>query len=264
MSHAWPTSRLDSEEAAFAVLLELLRKRWLCRGQARPFGTLIPSLQRATPSQTRLERLRLERRSIDLFRATARFFADAGEEPSRHDDLVALMVLRHYGAPTRLLDWTLSPYIAAFFACQDHDEKDGEIWGFDHDRYASEGRKQWIRWPETCVDGDPEEFDFALTAFRTRKPPDWFVCHFYPSGFPRQRAQSGLYSMTARFGRDHAAAIANLLGDPDFYRRYTIDAALKPLLRKRLKDDWGIWRGSLYPDSAGAALVAASVFGVNV
>jgi FRG domain len=260
MSHGWRTSRLVSEERALATLMEVRGKRLLYRGQARCFDELIPSIERATPGQSRLEKLRLERRSIELFRATARFFSDPGEELSLRDDLVALMVLRHYSVPTRLLDWTLSPFVAAFFACQDHDNDDGEIWTFDHDRYASEGRKQWIRWPETCVGGDPRDFDFKLTAFLVEEPPDWFVCHFYPKGLPRQRAQSGLYSATARFDRDHAHAIADLPGDPAFYHRYVVDSGLKPMLRRRLKEQWGVWEGSLFPDSAGAALTAARVF----
>ena len=43
------------------------------------------------------------------------------------------------------------------------------------------------------------------------EPPNWVIAAFYPSGFPRQNAQSGFYTVTARFGRDHADALQNLL-----------------------------------------------------
>ena len=49
----------------------------------------------------------------------------------------------------------------------------------------------------------------GLTAFTVEEPPDWFICAFY-TGFPRTDAQAGAYTMTARFGRDHADAIARL------------------------------------------------------
>jgi hypothetical protein len=166
--------------------------------------------------------------------------------------------------PTRLLNWTMSPWIAAFFACQDNSEDDsddcGAIWSFDQDRYEAEGRKQWSRWPETCRDHKPPDFDYSLTAFLAEEPPDWFVCYFYPPGFPRQRAQRGFYSMTAHFDRDHATAIASLLGESAFYHRYVVDRALKAGILERLKEDWGISEASLFPDSAGAADWAGRVF----
>jgi len=61
------------------------------------------------------EKLALERRAIDIFRSTAGFFAD-GDQPAMDDDVVVLMVLRHYGVPSRILDWSWSPVVAAYFA----------------------------------------------------------------------------------------------------------------------------------------------------
>ena len=269
MSHDdWPTSTLAFEREVLDALIELSGKRWLCRGQSRHYESgLIPSIDReGRQNLSRHEKLTLERRSIDSFRNTAKFLSHPGEEGALRDDIIALMVLRHYGVPTRLLDWSMSPYVAAYFAVCNNPSEDDEIWAFDYYLYAEKGKQQWRDNPETTIDGSgsDDKFDAKLTAFTLEEPPDTFNCGFYPRGFPRQDAQNGLYTMTPRFGRDHAEKIADLLAgnlaEPSHYHLYVVPWALKKSLQVLLRESHGIWRGSLYPDSAGAAATAHAVF----
>lgn len=263
MPHDWPTITLTTDTEAIRLLSDMQGKRWLLCGQSKRYGSLVPSIDREPRQKLlRADKLNLERRSIDLFRSTARFFADAGERGSLDDDVVALMVLRHYGVPTRLLDWSWSPWIAAYFAVQSHERDDGEIWAFDEPLYEEKGKKQWRQWPETTSDGtgDPTKFRAGLTAFTLNEPPNWFICGFYSPGFHRQNAQQSVYTMTAQFGRDHTEAIADLLREPSHYHLFVVSAGLKPKLRQILLDNHGVWRGSLFPDSAGAAATAGNLF----
>jgi hypothetical protein len=92
--------------------------------------------------------------------------------------------------------------------------------------------------------------------FACKEPPDWIICIFYPTGFLRQNAQDGFYTLTARLGCDHSEVITRLLNDKSRHHRYIVSAKLKPALWKLLRERHGIWRGSLFPDSAGAAETA--------
>jgi hypothetical protein len=260
MPDRWTPTTLTSEEEVIHTLIELQGKRWQSRGQPNTYNNLIPSIDREREHLSRTEKLMLERQSIDIFRSTARFFADEGEKTASQTDIGALMVLRHYGAPTRLLDWSKSPFVAAYFAVSENDTKAGEIWSFDYDQYLKKGGEQWRRWPDTTKGGDGYSFESELTAFKVDEPGNWFVCLYYGMGFPRQKAQSGFFTFTARFGRDHADSIANLLLENIYYHRYLIPADLKFKLRRTLRDKHGIWRGSMFPDSAGAAETAKDVF----
>lgn len=48
--------------------------------------------------------------------------------------------LRHHGFPSPLLDWSMSPYIAAFFAVNDLNKSDGAIFSYIE---TPQGSKEW-------------------------------------------------------------------------------------------------------------------------
>ncbi|MBI1797865.1 MAG: FRG domain-containing protein [Candidatus Eisenbacteria bacterium] len=260
---AWETTRVTTVDGLFGALLELRGKGWFFRGQSKDHGSLYATVDRdPMDSLSRAEKLALERHSIETFRSAAKFFATEGERQAMVDDFIALMVLRHYGTPTRLLDWTASPFVAAYFAAHGHEGSDGEIWAFNEPLYESEGALQWREHPDTTIGGtgDPAHFAAGLTAFKVDLRFDWFICVFYPRGFPRQNSQAGAYSLTAQFSQNHAEHIARMLKTPEHYHRYLLPAELKGELLTALREQHSIWEGSLFPDSAGAAATAARLF----
>lgn len=176
------------------------------------------------------------------------------------------MVMRHFEVPTRLLDWSRSPFVAAFFAVttldeSDNETKDGAIWAFDYPEYVVRGREQWNRWPEATLGrtGHQDDFRAELTAFAPDESRDWFICAFYPDSFPRQTAQQGAFSATSQFGVDHAVAASHLLEGAPRLKKFVVPARLKNELRIDLRDRLGIQRTTLFPDSAGAAATVKQI-----
>ena len=53
------------------------------------------------------------------------------------NDIDLMMVSQHYGLPTRLIDWSLSPLVALYFAVEEFPEKDSCVFSFcDYSRHS--------------------------------------------------------------------------------------------------------------------------------
>lgn len=95
---------------------KLLKKWWIFRGQQKDFWCLAHRFERACNRFGVLgrDRIRVEENMIREFRR--RLYQYTANTPAQDakDEWMALM--QHHGAPTRLLDFTYSPYVAAYFA----------------------------------------------------------------------------------------------------------------------------------------------------
>jgi hypothetical protein len=99
-------------------ILDKNYKRFIYRGHSQGYYRLETSIRRAFETLKIRESWRSgrEREMIKSFKSRAHLYLS--HLPAAHDDLEWLSVMQHYGAPTRLLDWTYSPFVAAFFAFQ--------------------------------------------------------------------------------------------------------------------------------------------------
>jgi hypothetical protein len=75
-----------------------------------------------------------EARILRIFKRKAHQYLD--KPPAVDDDFQWLALMQHHGAPTRLLDFTWSPYVAAFFALE-RTLGDGVIWALNPVRIDS-------------------------------------------------------------------------------------------------------------------------------
>ena len=99
------------------------RANRIYRGAADKDWRLVPSLNRVCAHD-----LGLEQAVIRSFRKYG--YADLAQYTGFWQ---LLPVAQHYGLPTRLLDWSYSPLVAAHFATEDTDayDRDGAIWCID-------------------------------------------------------------------------------------------------------------------------------------
>lgn len=161
----WPTSEI-SEWDKFVRMVSLLGRKvfptpYVFRGQANSAWSLKPSLLRLLPSSTQPARaIEIEWGMLEDFKSQAHLHVPAGLLPpslrmSAPAEWWALM--QHYGAPTRLLDWTQSAYVAAYFAVESGWDTDGVLYAVH--MKAAQGSYEKAYGPGGII--SPDEFKRA-------------------------------------------------------------------------------------------------------
>lgn len=123
----------DSWPDLLSELIHGSHTNWIYRGHADSRWQLETTLERALRSahpQRSGDPVRLERGIQRTFMDRAATYLPT--VPSEHDELGWLTLMQHYGAPTRLLDWTKSPLIGLFFAYEQDEPVGSEsraLWG---------------------------------------------------------------------------------------------------------------------------------------
>lgn len=107
--------------------------KWIFRGQPSVSMHLDTSLERAfkrleVPGEKTHQ---LETRMIHEFSRSYHLYTEHQPPPARGETLEWLALMQHHGTPTRLLDFTYSLFVAAFFGLE-HTADDCAVWAVKH------------------------------------------------------------------------------------------------------------------------------------
>jgi hypothetical protein len=221
--------------------LRLHRSNYAFRGRTRAGDNLSTSLARLAADPHRIERPLLRQ-----FRKYA-----ARDEVPVDSTWNWLALAQHHGLPTRLLDWTYSPYVALHFATAPHRDVDGAIWMVDYVRahqlapkklraqLEREGGNLFTTEMVTAVAKDFAEFDELGGEFVVFVEP--------PSFDERIVNQYALFSLTSQ---PDVSLDSWLAAHPELLRKLVIPAELKWEVRDKL-DQANITERVLFPGLDG-------------
>jgi hypothetical protein len=191
----------------------------------------------------------LERQLMRAFRK----YAAADAVP--HDTAWDWLALgQHHGLPTRLLDWTYSPYVALHFATQHVDcfDRDGVVWSLDYvrahellpDRLRSalEDEGANVFTTELLADRAPELDDLA------RPGGEPFALFVEPPSFDARIVNQ--YALFSVVSHADVPLHAWMEEHPELVRRVVIPAALKWEVRDKL-DQANVTERVLFPGLDG-------------
>lgn len=180
---------------------------FLFRGQAKEAeqnGKLLPSIARH-PNGFDTEVLLLK-----SFQQQAHLFVDKSWLPCPSDRFEWWALMQHYGVPTRLLDWSVSPYVAAYNACCDEGAvaNKGETIASDGVVYIAFAQRIWRH---NKSDRTDEKIDSVTSSLIRFSMPD--------IASQRSSLQQGWFSvLDGGSGGCHKKALRDVIwkeGDPE-------------------------------------------------
>ena len=172
-----------------------------------------------------------------------------------HNEWELLVTAQHHGLPTRLLDWTYSPLVAAHFATADAGEGDRVVWRLDWQRVHRAFGLPELALLTDDVERLLGEREVSFSPWQLFERPDDappFACMIEPPSIDaRIVAQSAVFTLCSTRTQSFDAFLeAHALLDA--LTRYVIPSSEVPRLRDQL-DLVTIDERRLFPDLDGVA-----------
>ena len=190
------------------------RYPYLARGQAQANWALVPSLLRRLQGRSATEALEVEGAALAKFQENAHRHLPPSVIPAPDDLIPWWILMQHYGAPTRLLDWTASMFVAAYFAVEQYHEHDGVVWLV---HVATLDRAATLDPLPPTTGGRTHHIT------RPDSPPTIYI--FGPTRTTdRMAAQQTFFAMSAHILTSHGSAIeATVSAPPDDVERASLE-----------------------------------------
>lgn len=221
---------------------------WAFRGEVSAQWPLVSSLTRRLQTycdDRSLWPLR-EERALRVFRRKAHIYLP--DRGALDDDLRCLALMQHHGAPTRLLDFTKSPFIAAFFALEEA-VTDAAV-------YALNTPALWEAAPGFDTTLTRERIDprqpghFNRYFLGNRWPLIWFG---EPSEMDRRLvAQSGLFVIPGVLDQSLERILAGYASPDPLLIKYVLPLEMRVEAMQQLYR-MNLTHASLFPDLEGLA-----------
>lgn len=234
---------------------------FLFRGHARSDWRLVPSLLRqvAVCGMSASEALAVERSARLEFSRQAHLHLPEMLLAERDDAMSWWLIMQHYNAPTRLLDWTRSLFVAAYFAVEKEEDSDGAIWILHAPRMVHETRKRFgLELPD-----EPEAID-SLFMDPAAKPAMLHVTATAQTD--RMIAQQIGFTVSPLVLADHGAILAEYFAEqpPDRiqFLKAIIPRRSKPEVLRRLRQV-NITANTLFPGIDGLGRSVAELVRVD-
>jgi len=147
------------------------KEGWVYRGQSNSKDPLKTSLERTIYRFHDDLCKQVKKEKILLREFKRRYHQYSLHIPEDKDYLEWFSIMRHYDAPVRLLDFSYSIYIAAYFALE-HGKKDCAVWAIDSD-WSGEQSKLILNLPGDYwkkIDDDDRERQYMTAVFENKNP----------------------------------------------------------------------------------------------